>query len=106
MADYIQDSLAIAGKPFSKRINTFVRRKAYASEVKVFLDGLLSAKNPQFQRIAGYTLKTANTQATLAAGMFRLRIRVQTLSSLDSIVLETTIGNNVNTVQQVLPQAA
>jgi hypothetical protein len=108
MADYIQDSLAIAGKPFSKKINTFVRRKAYASEVRAFLDGLLSEKNPQFQRIAGYTLdsKTANTQATLAAGMFRLRIRVQTLSSLDSIVLETTIGNNVNTVQQVLPQAA
>lgn len=107
MADYIQDSLARRGKAFSKKLSTLGRRRAFASEVKQFLEGLLSSANPQFQRIAGFTFDpiSANTSTTLSQGILRFRIRVQTLASLDSIVLETTIGNSV-TVQEVLPQAA
>jgi hypothetical protein len=107
MADYIQDSLARRGKAYGKKLSTLARRRAYATEVRNFLRGLLGVSNPNFQRIAGFTMdaKSANTQATLAQGILRFRIRVQTLASLDAIVLETTIGNTV-TVQEVLPQAA
>ena len=107
MADYIQDSLALACKAFGKKLSTNARRKALTSEIQSFLDGLLSANNPGSQRIAGYTLdaKTGNTPETIGMGLFRVKILVRTLSSLDSIVLETTVGDNV-VVTNSLPAAA
>lgn len=107
MADYIQDSMARRGKAYGKKLSTLGRRRALANEYKQFLEGLLSAQNPQFQRIAGFTFdpKSANTAGTIQQGIVRYRISVQTLASMDAIVLETTIGNQV-VVQEVLPQAA
>lgn len=107
MADYIQDSLAQRMKPYGKKLATLARRRAATGEIKGFLEGLLGVNNASFQRIAGFSLdpKTANTQQTLGLGLWRVRVRVQTLASLDSIVLETTIGTQV-TVNEVLPQAA
>jgi hypothetical protein len=107
MADYIQDSIAIRGKAYGKKLMTFARRQAYGNEIKQFLVTLLSAKNPQFQRIGGYTLdiKSGNTFQSLGLGLYRLKILVQSLPSMDSIVLETTVGTLVQT-QEVLPQAA
>ncbi len=107
MADYIQDSMARRGKAYGKKLSTLARRRALGNEYKQFLEGLLSANNTQFQRIAGFTFdpKSANSATTIQQGIVRYRIRVQTLASMYSIVLETTIGNQV-TVQEVLPQAA
>jgi len=107
MADFIQDTLARRGRAFGKKLNTFQRRQAITSEFRGFLDSLLSANNPAFQRIAGYTLdpKSGNTPDTLALGIFRLIIKVRTLSSIDALVLETQIGESV-TVTEQLPQAA
>lgn len=106
MADFIQDSLAQRAKSYSKKLNTFARRQAFANEVTQFLESLLSRNNPSFQRIGGYTVNTkVNTVDSLGIGIFRLHIDVQTLSSMDSIVLETVIGTQV-TVTQSLPQAA
>jgi len=107
MADYIQDSIAQRGKAYSKRLMTVNRRNAFAQEIKAFMEGLLSANNPSFQRIGGFTLdaKKGNTTRTLQQGINRVILRVQTLPSMDSIVLETTIGDQV-TVQESLPQAA
>jgi hypothetical protein len=108
MSDYINDSIAQRGKGYSKKLMTVLRRKAFAKEVKQFLEGLLSQNNPAGQRIAGLTVdtKTANTAARLGSGMFRLRIFVQTLSSMDSIVIESVIGTQVTTQEVFLPLAA
>ncbi len=97
MADYIQDSLAIALKPFCKKLATKERRAQVVGVVKAFLEGLKSPGNSSAQRIADYRIdaKSGNTVASLAAGIFRIIIKVQTLSSLDVIVLETTIGETV-----------
>lgn len=107
MADFIQDTLARRAKAFGKKLSTFVRRKAMTNEIRAFLESLLSRANPQFQRIAGYTLddKSGNTATTLAQGLYRIIIKVRTLASLDSIVLQTTIGESVE-VDEVLPEAA
>jgi hypothetical protein len=107
MADYIQDSLANAMSAFGKKLSTQARRKSIVGEINNFLYGLLSKENPANQRIGGYTVDptTGNTQTTLAQGMFRVIINVRTLPSLDSIVLQTTVGENVQ-VQEVLPLAA
>ncbi len=97
MADYIQDSLAIALKPFVKKLASAQRRGECAGVVKGFLEGLKSPGNKASQRINEYTLdaKSGNTAPALALGIFRMIIKVQTLPSLDVIVLETTIGETV-----------
>jgi hypothetical protein len=107
MADYIQDSLAQLCVAFGKRLSTNARRKALVAEIKSFLEQLLNRSNPASQRIGGYTIDSVsgNTPTTLGLGMFRVTISVQTLSSLDSIVLATVIGEQVS-VQEQLPQAA
>jgi hypothetical protein len=106
MADFIQDTLARRLKTFGKRLNTLQRRRAITVEIRVFMESLLSRNQPSFQRIAGYTLdsKTGNTPELLAQGLFRIVNTVKTLSSLDAIVLESTVGETVEVTEQ-LPQA-
>jgi len=107
MADFIQDSIAIAAKAFGKKLSVQARRKALKGEIRSFLAGLLSKNNPGSQRIGGYTVDDSdgNTDVTLSEGMYRITVNVKTLASLDSIVVQTTIGEDVD-VTEVLPQAA
>jgi hypothetical protein len=103
MADFIQDSIAKRGKSYGKKLATFVRRLALASEIRQFLRALLSKNNPSSQRIAGFSIdsKSGNTPDTLAAGIYRIIISVRTLASLDSIVLQTEIGEGVTVTEQL-----
>lgn len=107
MADFIQDTLSRRLKAFGKKLSTVARRKAITSEIRSFMGTLLSKNNPAFQRVDGFSLDdvTGNTQTTLAQGLFRIILKVRTLASLDSIVLETTIGESV-VVDEALPAAA
>jgi len=107
MADFIQDSTARRIKNFGKKLSTNLRRQAITAEIRSFMDGLLSKNNPSAQRIAGYTIdaKSGNTAELLAQGLFRIILKVRTLASLDSIVIESTVGESV-IVEEVLPQAA
>ena len=107
MADFIQDTLSKRLKGFGKKLSTVARRKAITSEIRQFMNGLLSKDNPASQRIDGYSVddSSGNTQTTLAQGLFRIILKVRTLASLDSIVLETTIGESVQ-IDESLPQAA
>jgi hypothetical protein len=97
MADFIQDTLSLRLTNFGKKLNSFARRKAIATEIRVFMDGLVSINNPSSQRIDGYSLdtKSGNTPATDALGIYRLILRARTLSSLDAIGLQTEIGESV-----------
>ena len=101
MADYIQDSISTALQPFSKKLMTFSRRKAIASEIRAFMDGLLSKNNPDVARIAAYNLDetSGNSPSTLALGIFRLILQVQTLASINALVLQTEIGESVTITQ-------
>lgn len=98
MADFIQDSLARRMLRFQKQLNTLTRRNTIIGEINGFASGLLSPNNTAAQRIEGYIIdeKSGNTKASLAAGAFRVILRVQTLSSLDSIILQTEIGESVD----------
>jgi hypothetical protein len=96
MADYIQDTLAQRLTAFGKKLNSRARRNAIVGEVRAFMNGLLSTQNPDAARIDGYDLDlSANTLRTLGMGLFRMKLSVRTLSSLDSIVLETVVGETV-----------
>jgi hypothetical protein len=107
MADFIQDSIALICSSYGKKLNTAARRNALTSEIRSFLDQLLSVNNPGSQRIGGYSVDpvSGNTPVTLGMGMFRIIVNVLTLSSLDSIVIQTEIGDEVSVTEQ-LPQAA
>jgi hypothetical protein len=97
MADFVQDSLAVALKPFVKKLATKQRRGECVGVVEAFLHSLLSPGNPSAQRIEEYKIdaKSGNTPEALALGIFRIIVKVKTLASLDVIVLETTIGETV-----------
>lgn len=98
MADFIQDSLALVMKAFGKKLNTRTRRALIASTIRAFMNQLLSPGNAAAQRIDGFTLDpvTGNTPDTLALGIYRIILNVRTLSSLDAIVLQTTVGESVD----------
>jgi hypothetical protein len=83
------------------------------TEIRNFLNGLAGGgpspgnpNSPDNQRIDSFSLdpNSGNDPTTTGLGLYRLIIKVRLLSSLDSIVLQTTIGETV-TVDQ-LPVAA
>jgi hypothetical protein len=96
IADFIQDTLARRLKSFSKRLNSRSRRALITQEVRAFMQGLVDSG-----RIDGFLLDaiSGNTPTTLAQGIFRLILKVRSLSSLDSIVLETTVGEGVDVAE-------
>lgn len=93
MADFIQDSLALRLKSYGKKLNSRSRRALITQEVRAFMQGLVND-----ERIEGFLLdgKNGNTPETLALGIFRLILKARTISSMDSIVLETTVGEGVD----------
>jgi len=106
MADFIQDTLAQRANAFSKKLATRLRRSLVTGEINGFMNQLLSPSNEAAQRIDGYLLdpRAGNTPQSLAAGVFRIILKVRTTPSLDVIVIETVIGENVEVNE--LPLAA
>ncbi len=104
MADFIQDTLGQSLKTQGKKLNKKARRDLISGLIRTFMRGLMGITNPQQQRIAGFTLdeKSGNTGTSIGKGMYRLILNARTLNSLDSIVLQTTIGEQVQ-VQELAP---
>lgn len=102
MADFVQDSLARALLPFSKKLATPGRRDGIRAIIDSFLSELLSTDNPENARIAGYLVdeRSGQTPELTARGIFVFIVKVRTLSSLDAIVLQTEIGEGVVTFQE------
>lgn len=98
MSYYLEDTAAARAKQFGKKTNTVLRRKAIAGEIRAWLKGLKSEDQPAAQRIADYSVDevSGNTKALLARGLYRIIVRVQTLSSLKAIVLAFTVGESVS----------
>jgi hypothetical protein len=97
MSFYIQDSLAGPLNRYAKKLATTTRKGLIISEVRGFMDGLLNPSNPDAARIKRYDLNTkdVNTPSEEALGIFRLKLLVTTLPSLDVIVLDVTAGESV-----------
>lgn len=102
MADFIQDSIAPRLKAFNKKLNTRNRRALIVGEIDGFMAGLKSDINPSLQVIDDYLIDalSGNTATSIAQGIFRIILKVRTLSSLDFIVLDTEIGENTIVVQE------
>jgi hypothetical protein len=102
MADFIQDSVAPRLTAFNKKLNNRLRRALVLGEIEGFLNGLLSVDNQSLQRIDAFSNdgKSGNTAEALALGVFRIITKVRTLSSMDAIVFDTEIGENVITFSE------
>ena len=103
MADFIQDTLAERLVPFSKKLATQIRVDSITGVINQFLSDLLAENTPQLQRIAAFSVDavSGNTPSLNARGIFVWVVRVQTLASLDAIVVQTEIGEGVVTVTEV-----
>lgn len=104
MADFIQDSLAARYNQLAKMVARQSIKDTLLSETDAFLSDLLAEGNPDAQRIAGYSIddKTLNTQSLAAQGIYVIKIVVQMLQTLDTIVLASEVGPNADiTVRQV-----
>jgi len=102
MADEIQDSLAKISKGYGKRLSSKQRRQQFVLDCKAFMESLLSPNDPTKQRIDSYSIdpKSGNTTTSLAAGAYYVFVKAKTYPSLDAIVLQTEIGENV-TISEV-----
>lgn len=100
MADYIEDSLAVLLKPFSKRLLTESLKDVIFATVVSFLSGLKKPANPDDQRIEDYAVDadSLNTAALSQAGIYALGIRVETLATADVIALQCSVGKGVLTI--------
>lgn len=107
MADYIQDSLAFGPlMQHTKRLMTRARRRAIVTAIREFLRQLLSPENDDLQRIAAFATdeRKGNTSTSIKAGIFRVRIAVTLVPSLDVLVLDTVVGQTVDV--NILNEAA
>lgn len=108
MADFIQDSLAQALKPYVKKKATKARRAEIYGICKAFLQQLIGTDQQNNQRIDSFAIdaKSGNSPSSLGAGIFRMIIPVRLLPDLLDIVLQTNIGENVDPSQSVTQLAA
>lgn len=97
MADFIEDSLSDALKPFANLPQNQTFRDVVYSQADSFLNGLLSPDNPAAQRIQAYSIdpKSGNTPEMSALGIYVLVIQVRLLSIAQVIVLNCSISQNV-----------
>lgn len=96
MADFITDTLAIRLNTFSKKLASQTRRASVIGEMDAFMAQLVAD-----ERIDGYLIdaKSGNTTTTLAAGLFRIILKVKTTPSMDVIVIDATVGESVTITQ-------
>jgi len=101
-ADFVQDTLAELGIPYSKQLATDSRRSGMTSAIDTFLSGLKSDAAPENQRISDYSVEETTDQYTgyEALGVFVWRVSIRMLSSFDTIVFDTEIGEGVIVVTE------
>jgi hypothetical protein len=102
MADFIEDSINVALKPYTKLNQTTLLVETEFSLIVGFLESLKSPNNPAAQRIIDYSVFTDLTNE--ASGVTQFNINVQLLNSQNNLVLQTNIGMGVVITKAVSSQ--
>lgn len=102
MADYVQDTCGVIGLRYTKKLATDARKAGLDSDIDSFLSGLLNVNDPNAQRIKAYSVKDVTTSDQEALGIQVREVRVQTLSSMDTIVFDTEVGEGVSVVTEAV----
>lgn len=95
--DNIAMTLGPFAKPFTKKLTTVKRKSAFLKALTTFLDGMVSLKDPDLQRINAYRLDavSANTTANQAAGIYAVKVAIQMIPGMDFIEFILSVGTNV-----------
>lgn len=98
MADFLEDSMAAIALRYNKKPRTTDRLNALIGDITGFLELMLSAADLAKQRIDAYSIdtKSGNTPQLQGSGITVIIVNVRTLDDLNQIVLQTTIGPNVD----------
>ena len=104
MADWLQGTAARVCQKYGKLLNKAARRTALLGELRAWSHGLTGPTNEAERRIAGYSVtdKNMNTASQLAAGLYKIKLNYRLLSSMDDIVLMSTVGEDVQ-VDELAP---
>jgi len=96
-ADYSQDSFGVALAPYSKKLASDARRTGALSALTGLCEAWLSRVDPNGQRIDSYTTEetTAQHPDWDGLGIFGWKIRIKMLSSMDTLVIDTEVGEGV-----------
>jgi hypothetical protein len=107
MADFIEDTLAVNIMPFDKKLGSIDRRAQVVSQIRSFLSDLKGAPGKTAQRIADFSVDplSGNTKDSIAAGVFRVLVKVMTIASMDVIVFDVQVGETV-VIEQLTSLAA
>ena len=98
LADQLEDTLALRAKNYGKKLGTRARYAAMLTVINDYLSGLTRIESSGVQAFV-VDGKKGNTAATLAAGLRWIYVYVQTVTSMDSIVLQCEISPNAITVK-------
>ena len=101
MEYYIGDSLAKIAKPFSKLPKTLSNKDNLTGEFDSFLRGLKADEFPAQQVINDYSLddQSGNTKQIQQSNAYVIIASVQTLPTMDTIVIGLRVGDTV----QIIP---
>lgn len=96
-ADFIQDSVSARLVQWSKEPMTEAFKSGTTQEVTNFLEELLSPNNSKAQRIVAYNvdIKSGNTPALEAKGIWVIIGQVRSLATGDVIVFQSEVGEGV-----------
>lgn len=98
MADWLQDSMAIVLLPYSKKLASDAREGGADAALDGFLAPLLGPEGGGTrQRIRAYSVVNTSAQnpSLLERGISCRKTKVKMLSSMDTLVLDTEIGEGV-----------
>ena len=108
MTQFVANSLAEIGKPYSKELATLQQLDSLTGSVETFFTSLGpigSGVTPQ--RIVGFSFSRISTPAEEEAGIFKFAVAVKMVPSMDYIVFSVTCGPNVQlAVSVTFPNAA
>lgn len=98
MADFLEDSMAAIALRYNKKPRTSDRLNALIGDIVGFLELMLSPSDTAKQRIDAYSVdtKSGNTPQLQGSGITVIITKIRTLDDLNQIVLQTTIGPNVD----------
>jgi hypothetical protein len=101
MADFIIDSAADVGSPFSGKMNSPLQRQTLLGRQNSFLEILQSPNSPENQRIVSYSVVEVTTPALREQGFMETVIAAKTFAFMDQILIRATVGPSVSTATEI-----
>lgn len=93
--DFIADTMATIGKKYTKEMGTTERKQGVTVDSVSFLEGLVSAAQPQAQRIKGYAFTPQFTDSLDNLGIGAWDVKVKMLSTLENLSFTIQVGRTV-----------